>query len=111
MGKELQVVRDESKDVVFDEKNGCVRFQGLKLHRDSLRAFFGLSQLGKMARFGLDASGKTTVVQMVSEGIENLFTEMERLVTKYSDNPEKGFKEIEKVIKFARNIANTVPNP
>lgn len=104
MGKELQVVRDESKDVVFDEKNGCVRYQGLKLGRDSLRAFFGLSQLGKMMRIGLDAKGKTTVIQMVSEGIESLFTEMERLVTKYSDSPEKGFKEIEKVIKFARHI-------
>jgi hypothetical protein len=43
---------------------------------------------------------------MVSEGIENLFTEMERLITKYSDNPEKGFREIEKVIKFARQISN-----
>jgi hypothetical protein len=106
MGKEIQIIRDESKDVVFDEKNGCVRYQGLKLHRDSLRAFFGLSKLGKMVRFGLDAKGKTTVVQMVSEGIENLFTEMERLITKYSDNPEKGFREIEKVIKFARQISN-----
>lgn len=104
MGKELQVVKDESKDVVFDEKNGCVRYQGLKLGRDSLRSFFGLSKLGKMVRFGTDANGKTTIIQLVPEGIECLFTELDRLITKYSDSPEKGFKEIEKVIKFARHI-------
>lgn len=108
MGKNRNEILDESKEVVFDHKNGCVRFQGFKLFRPSLRSFFGLAQLGKMMRIGLDKDGKTTVIQMVSEEIEELFTEMNRLVIKYSDDPEKGFKEIEKVIKFARQINKIV---
>lgn len=104
MSKTKSEILDESKEVVFDNKNGCVRFEGYKLYRPSLRAFFGLAQLGKMLRIGLDKDGKTTVIQTVSEGIENFYTEVERLVTKYSDDPEKGFREVERIVKFAKEI-------
>lgn len=111
MGKNKTEILNESKEVVFDHKNGCVRFEGYKLYRPSLRAFFGLAQLGKMMRIGLEKDGKTTVIQVVSEGVENFYTEVQRLVIKYSDDPEKGFRKIENIVKFAKEIKARAEKP
>ena len=88
----------------YDGRKGEIRLGDQRLGEESLRAFFGLATLGKMIRFGLKQDGKVVVIERVPEAIEAIYAELSRLFEKYKDNPIKGFKEIQRTMKFAERI-------
>jgi len=91
------------EQVIFEPQHGRIRYKEMILTVDTIRAFFGLAALQRIVRFHI-SPGKAVVVERVPEGVESFYSEVSRLLEKYSHDSAAGFKEILRTTKFAERI-------